>query len=476
MQQSRGGLYRSDDAGESWAVVNAGTDFIAGEAGSVSVAVDGTNADVVYVTGAAVRKSTDGGKTFAMWRTALDGAGYQRVWLSNTNGAFAALAGGRGAIVTVNGGATWSSADNQPTGQFARAVTDTAFPYRVCAAERNSAPRCFASRGDDGSITSADWRAGGIAAGAFVAPDPTDPDVLYSGAIDRFDRRTMQAQDIRPPYAPGDRIGRDAPVLFAPNDPRSLYFATSRLWKTTTGGQIWSAVSPDLSRAADETSAGSSAAPAGRVAHQGAIAVVAPSPLDTRIIWAGTDDGLVHVTRDAGVTWRNVTPPGLVAGSAVSAAEASHFDVNTAYVAVNRTRLNDPAPHLWRTRDGGATWIEIVATLPPDGAVNAVVEDGFRRGLLFAAAGQSVYVSFDDGERWRSLRLNLPATSVRGLVIKEADLVAATWGRGLWILDDVSGTAPNHGRCCESEPVPVSSCDGVEAALERTFGKWIGVR
>jgi len=350
------------------------------------------------------------------------------------------LTADQGAIVTLNGGETWSSWYNQPTAQFYHVSTDNAFPYRVCGGQQESGSACVSSRGDHGQITFRDWAPVGVEEYGYVAPDPSDPDVVYGGKISRFDRRTGQRQSIAPPRGPTYRALRTAPVLFSA-DGRTLFFAANTVWKTTTGGQTWTEISPDLSRERWDVpgSVGTyRTAPTAQPTRRGVIYTIAPSSIDGRVIWAGTDDGLIHVTRDGGTTWTNVTPPALVPWAKVSLMEASHFDTNTAYAAVNTLRLDDLRPHIYRTKDGGKTWAEITRGLPDDATINAVREDTQRRGLLFAGSELAVYMSFDDGESWQSLRLNMPATSIRDLVIKDADLVVGTHGRGFWILDDIS--------------------------------------
>ena len=438
-----GGLYRSDDAGESWYLTNddprvtqRGSDF-------AEVKVHPHNPDIVFTGAIVVWKSTDGGSTFEAIRGAPGGDDYQRLWINPNNPDIILIAADQGAIITVNGGETWSSWYNQPTAQFYHVTTDNAFPYRVCSGQQESGSACVQSRGDHGQITFREWSSVGVTEYGYVAPDPLNPDIVYGGRVTRYDRRTGQVQDVSPrPLRDGDyRIIRTMPILFSPVDPHTLYFASNTLWKTTTGGQSWDQISPDLSRETWEVPANVGkyrGTPASRVTRRGVIYTIAPSHTDIDVIWVGTDDGLIHVTHDGGATWSDVTPSELVPWAKVSLMDASHFDVNTAYAAINTLRLDDLRPHIYRTRDGGATWTHITSGIPDGGPVNVVREDPKRRGLLFAGTERAVYVSFDDGDNWQSLRIDMPATSIRDLVIKDDDLVVGTHGRGFWILDDIT--------------------------------------
>jgi hypothetical protein len=350
----------------------------------------------------------------------------------------------QGAIVSVNGGETWSSWYNQPTAQFYHVSTDNAFPYRVCGGQQESGSACVQSRSDFGQITFREWHPVAVEEYGYVAADPLDPDVVYGGKVSRFDRRTGQVQNVspRPLRGPGYRVVRTQPVVFSPLDPKLLYFASNTLWKTSDGGVHWEAISPDLTRQSWPVPAnvgkyrGTSAA---EPQQRGVIYSVAPSPLDASLLWVGTDDGLIHVTRDGGRSWHDVTPQGLRPWAKVSLVEASRFDRDTAWAAINTFRLDDTRPHVYRTRDGGRSWSHVTAGIPDDeGVINAVREDPKRRNLLYAGSERQVYVSFDGGDRWQSLRVNMPATSIRDLVVKDDDLVAGTHGRGFWILDNVT--------------------------------------
>lgn len=436
-----GGIFRSDDGGETWRRTNADSRVVARPADAADIRVHPTDPDTVYVPTIVAWKSTDGGATFTAWRGAPGGDDYQRMWIHPTQPDIILMTADQGAIVTLNGGRTWSSWYNQPTAQFYHVSTDNAFPYRVCGGQQESGSACVQSRGDEGQITFREWSPVGVEEYGYVAPDPLDPDVVYGGKVTRYDRRTRQTQNVSPPRDPGYRTVRTQPILFSPLDPRTLYFASNTLWKTTTGGRQWTQISPDLTRRTWEVPASVGvyrSRPTAQPTQRGVIYTIGPSYVDRDTIWVGTDDGLVHITRNGGTTWTDVTPPDLQPWQKISLVEASHFDPNAAYIAVNTLRLNDLRPHIYRTRDGGKSWRRIVSGLPDGATINAVREDPIRRGLLFAASELNVSVSFDDGDQWQSLRLNMPATSIRDLVIKDADLVVGTHGRGFWILDDIS--------------------------------------
>jgi photosystem II stability/assembly factor-like uncharacterized protein len=441
--RQNGGLYRSDDAGESWYLTNDDSRVTQRGSDFAEVKVHPHNPDIVFTGSIVVWKSTDGGHTFTTIRGAPGGDDYHRIWINPDNPDIMLIAADQGAIITVNGGETWSSWYNQSTAQFYHVTTDNAFPYRVCSGQQESGSACVQSRGDHGQITFREWSPVGVTEYGYVAPDPLDPDIVYGGRVTRFDRRTGQVQDVspRPLRDGGYRIIRTMPILFSPVDPHTLYFSSNVLWKTTNGGQSWDQISPDLSRETWEVPEnvgkyrGTAAA---RVFRRGVIYTIAPSYVDIDVIWVGTDDGLIHVTRDGGATWTDVTPPELGPWAKVSLMDASHTDVNTAYAAINTLRLDDLRPHIYRTRDGGATWTHITNGIPDGGNVNVVREDPERPGLLFAGTEQTVYVSFDDGDKWQSLRIDLPATSIRDLVIKDDDVVLGTHGRGFYILDDIT--------------------------------------
>jgi photosystem II stability/assembly factor-like uncharacterized protein len=437
-----GGIYRSDDAGESWYVVTKDNRYWGRASDFAELKVHPGNPDIVFTANIAAWKSEDGGKTWKDFRGAPGGDDYHRIWINPLNPDIMLFATDQGAIITVNGGETFSSWYNQPTAQFYHVSTDNAFPYNVYGGQQESGSVGISSRGNDGQISYREWHPVGVEEYGYVAADPLDNNIIYGGKITKFDKRTGQVQNIAPePVRSGKyRFLRTAPVLFSPIDPKTLYFAGNVLFKTRDGGNNWEVVSPDLSRESwdiPESVGVYSGEELKKMPRRGVIYTVAPSFKDINTIWVGTDDGLMHITRDGGKKWTNITPSSIGAWSKISLMEASHFDNNTAYAAVNRIRCSDMRPHIYKTTDGGKTWKEIVNGLPNE-PINAVREDPKRKGLLYAGSERAVYVSFDDGENWQSLRLNMPATSIRDLVIKDDDIVVGTHGRSFWILDDIT--------------------------------------
>jgi len=438
-------LYRSDDAGESWRDITQDRRPSSGIGGGdlPVVRFNPKNSDIVYSASVVCWLSADGGTTWDGWRGAPGGDDYQNIWINPENPNIVLLGSDQGAIITVNGGRSWSSWYNQPTAQLYHVSADNAFPYRLYSGQQESGSVAIASRGNDGAITFRDWHPVAAEEYGYVVADPLDPDIVYGGKLTRYDRRTGQGQSILPLALRSSafRMIRTQPIVFSPIDPHLLFFSGNTLWQTRDRGNTWKQISPDLTRKSYElpASIGKYKDDAAREATQrGVIYAVAPSPRDVNRIWCGTDDGLIHLTTDGGKNWKDVTPKAITPWQKISIIDASHFDANTAYAAVNTLRLDDVTPHIYRTKDAGKTWTEIVKGIPAGQTVNVVREDAQRKGLLFAGTERAVYVSFDDGNNWESLRLNMPATSIRDLIIKDDDIAVATHGRGFWILDNVT--------------------------------------
>ena len=442
------GIYRSDDSGENWHI--ATTDKRpAGRIGGGDLPVlrvNPKNADVLYSTSIVTWRSMDGGKTWAAVKGAPGGDDYQNIWINPDNPDILLLVGDQGAVVSVNAGRTWSSWYNQPTAQLYHAIATNTFPYRVCGGQQESGSVCISSRGNDGAITFREWHPAGVIEYGYVAPDPLDPDIVYGagrGQVSKYHWSTGQVEMVTPsPLRETKyRADRTQPILFSNLDPHVLYYAANVVFRTTDGAHSWQAISPDLTRPQPglPASLGSMAAKDPNAGKQrGVVYALAPSFKNIDTIWAGTDEGLLWVTRDGGKKWKDVTPPDLAPWSKVTQLEASHFDDESAYASVSRFRVDDLHPFIYRTHDGGKSWRRITAGLPDDAPIDTIREDPVRKGLLFAGSETSVWVSFDDGDHWQSVQLNLPHTSMRDLWIHGSDLIVATHGRSFWILDDIT--------------------------------------
>ncbi|MFI5252802.1 MAG: WD40/YVTN/BNR-like repeat-containing protein [Bacteroidota bacterium] len=438
-----GGVYKSDDGGASWVQTNA-EDRIYGRGDDFAeVKVHPKNKDIIYVANTTTYRSMDGGSTFTAIKGAPGGDDYHTIWINPTHPEIILLASDQGATISVNEGRTWSSWYNQPTAQLYHVSADNQFPYNLYSGQQESGSVGIASRGNDGEITFREWRPVAADEYAYVAPDPLHPNLVFGGKCSKYDKQTGQAQSVAPEAIRSGkyRYIRTSPLMFSPVDQHDLYLASNVLFKTSTGGDQWEVISPDLSRESPEVpnNIGIYRTPdLTKQARRGVIYALGLSPLDENVIWAGTDDGLIHVTWDGGKKWNNVTPSSITSWSKVAGIDAGHFDSKTAYAAVNRIRLDDMRPHIYRTHDGGVSWKEIVSGLPTNGPVNAVREDPVRKGLLFAGTERAVYVSFDDGDNWLSLRVNMPATSIRDLIVHNTDIAVATHGRSFWILDNIT--------------------------------------
>jgi photosystem II stability/assembly factor-like uncharacterized protein len=445
-----GGLYRSDDAGATWQRPTT-DERIVGYWYMSEIFVDPKNGDVVYVPSQSLYRSTDGGRTFTAIKGAPGGDDYHTMWIDPTGSQRIMLGVDQGATISLDGGKSWSPWYNQPTGEFYRVATDHRFPYWVYGPQQDSGTAGIASRGNNGQITEREWYPVGPGESGYTIPDPVDPDVVYNagpgGSVVRLSKSTGQVRDISPAavsFGAKYHFNWTIPMVFSPQDPHALYLGTQFLMKTTNYGTNWQAISPDLTRVpADEGNPKQAA---------GTILTIAPSQVQEGLLWVGTDDGNIQVTRNGGESWQNVTPPAVSAWSTISMLEASHFDAGTAYAAVNRNALDDLRPHIFRTHDFGQTWQEAVGGIRDIDFVHVVREDPARKGLLYAGTEGSVYVSFDNGEHWESLRLNMPVVAIHDLAIEQGDLIAATYGRSFWILDDLAPLRQLDARLSSAGP------------------------
>jgi len=446
----QGGVFRSDDSGETWRRVNADQALWGRGWYFEKIAVDPRDPDIVYVPNVAVNRSRDGGATWDVIRGSPGGDDYHQVWIAPDNPDILIVASDQGTIITRNArtadprAMTWSSWLNQPTAQIYHASVDYRFPYWVVGAQQDSGAVAVRSRGKFAQISQRDWEPIGAAGeSGYAAGDPLHPGVIYGGEGSRWDLETNLSvpNTAAPKGSETDRGDWTQPLVLSPADPHALYYASQFLFKTSDGAHTWKQISRDLTRPDPGVPPNldqAAAAATDRNGKRGVIYAVSPSPLRAPMIWIGTDDGLIQVTTDDGASWHDVTPSALTAWSRVTGIEASHFDADTAYASVDRHQLQDFAPYIYRTRDQGRSWQPITAGLPEGVYVHVVKEDPLRRGLLFAGTERGAFVSFDDGDHWQPLQRNLPVTSVRDFVVYGNDLIVATHGRGFWVMDDIS--------------------------------------
>ena len=455
-------LYKSSDGGEHWALAASTADprplARIGGGDLPTITVDPKNEKVVYSCSTVFWRTEDGGATWSAVRGAPGGDDYQKAWINPDNPNILLVVSDQGGVISANRGVSWSNWYNQPTAAMYHVTADNAFPYRLCGGQQDSGSACVDSRSMDGEITFHDWHPVGIEEYGMAAPDPKNPDLVFGGKVTVYNRVTAQKANITPgggrggvgrgaaPSAePPARTVRTQPIIWSPKDPNILFFATAGVWKTTNGGHSWTPISGDLTRQTWDIPANAGKYASGVTPSAlGTVTALAPSPLDVNVLWAGTGDGLIQLTLDGGAKWTDVTPPAIKPWTRIFNMDAGHFDTKTAYAAANTLRLDDVNPHFWRTHDGGKTWTEIDNGIAGGAVANSIREDPRKKGLLYAATDTQVWVSFDDGDHWSDLRLDMPAISVRDIEVKDdascmcSDLVAGTHGRGFWILDNLT--------------------------------------
>ncbi|HXT86832.1 MAG TPA: hypothetical protein VN745_07405 [Verrucomicrobiae bacterium] len=440
----QGGLYRSDDAGQSWHLADNESRIWGRGWYFGGVTVDPKNADVVYVMNTSTYRSIDGGTSFTAIKGAPGGDDYHTLWIEPDDSARMILGSDQGVIISVDYAKTWSSWYNEPIGQFYHVETDNRFPYWVYGAQQDSGAAGTTSRSRHREITARDWLPISVGGeNGYIAADPLHEGILFGGTVTRYNIFTGADQQVTPSLAhPGDyRHTWTQPLVFSPADPHALYFGTQFLFKTTDGGQTWQIISPDLTRENPGTPTNLDPTTANDVdgnGRHGLIYTISPSPMNKDLIWCGTDDGNIQVTSDGGKNWQNLTPSALTPWSKVTQLEASHFDANEAFAAIDRHRLDDLNPYIYVTKDSGKSWEPITTGIPEGSYVNVIREDPERRGLLYAGTETGVYISFDNGAHWQPLQLNMPTVPIRDIKVHGDDLVIATHGRAFWILDDVT--------------------------------------
>lgn len=452
IEAKAGGLYRSDDAGESWTLVNEDGRFRQRAWYFTHVFADPKAPDTLYILNTGLYRSTDAGRTFTL--LPAPHGDHHGLWIDPENPERLINGNDGGATISTDGGKTWTSQLNQPTAQFYHVVTDNNFPYYIYGAQQDNSTVGIASYDDEGVITMRDWYAVGGGESGYIAPDPRDHNIVYAGSdsatITRYDHRTEQQKDVSvwPEDTSGEgakdlkyRFQWTAPVMLSPNDPDVMYTSAQYVFESDDHGQSWKTISPDLTRndkTRQQPSGGELTKDITSVEYYDTVFALAESPKKRGLLWTGSDDGLVQLTRDDGAHWTNVTPKGLPEWSMISIIEASPFDEETAYVAVDDHKLDDFKPYIYKTADYGKSWTQIANGIPEGAYVHSVREDPKRKGLLFAGTETGVYVSFNDGQNWQPLQLNLPTTPIHDLTIKNDDLVVATHGRSFWVLDDIT--------------------------------------
>lgn len=453
-----GGVYLSDDAGATWRLANDenrlwGRGWYFG-----GVAVDPTNPDRAYIMNTATYMTTDGGKSFVPVKGAPGGDDYHQLWINPKDGNRMVLSSDQGTVISVDGAKTWSTWYNQPTAQIYRVAADNRFPFWLYGAQQDSGGVGVSTWSRQGVLTLRNWEPTCLAGESnTVVPDPKDGNILYGGGsrCDQALNATTQGTGQLPRSDPDNpnRKTWTLPTVFSPAD-EALYFSSQFVLRSRDRGRTWEKISPDLSRTKPPVPSTLDPITARDIDQPmtdrfGVVYTISPSPIAGNTVWVGTDDGLVHVTRDDGKTWNDVTPKELTAWSKISQIEAGHFDLETAYASADRHRIADDKPYIYRTHDGGKSWQNAAAGIPEGAYVNSVKEDPRIKGLLYAATELRVYVSFDDGDHWQPLQNNMPVTSIRDIVVHGDDLAIATHGRGFWVMDQIAALRQIAGRSSE---------------------------
>jgi photosystem II stability/assembly factor-like uncharacterized protein len=450
--KEKGGVYRSDDAGETWNLINDDRSLRQRAWYYTRIYADSEDEDKVYVLNVNYHTSTDGGKTYSS-ANAPHGD-HHDLWIAPDDSQRMIMGDDGGAQITYDGGETWSTYHNQPTSQFYRVTTDNSFPYRIYAAQQDNSTVRIRHRTEGGSIGEGDWESTAGGESAHIAVDPENPEIVYGGSYDGFLTRynhetgTVRSISVWPDNPMGHgaenlkyRFQWNFPIFFSPHDPDKLYTASNHLHMTTNEGESWKEISPDLTRN-DKSKQKSSGGPITQdntsVEYYSTIFAAAESPLKEGLLWTGSDDGLVHVSRDGGKNWENVTPKGMPEWMMINSIEPSVFDESTAYIAGTRYKLGDFAPYLYKTTNFGKSWKKITSGISSEHFTRVVREDPEKQGLLYAGTETGMYISFDDGANWKTFQLNLPIVPITDLAIKENNLIVATQGRSLWIIDDLS--------------------------------------
>jgi photosystem II stability/assembly factor-like uncharacterized protein len=451
IEAKKGGLYRSDDGGEHWALINADHRFRQRAWYFTHVWADPKNVETVYIANTGLYRSSDGGKNFQ--RLQAPHGDHHALWIDPNNPSRMINGNDGGATVSVDGGKNWTTQNNQPTAQFYHVAADNDFLYRVYGSQQDNSSVSVATRTDHGYIGAGDFMPVGGGESGYVVPDPRNSNIVYADDegpfFTRFDRTTGQAQSIQ--EWPEDISGHSAgvqkyrytwtmPIVISSHNPDVIYHASQFVFRSNDGGNTWTEISPDLTRndkAKQQDSGGPITKDQYSVEYYDVVFALAESPKQENVLWAGTDDGLLQLTRDGGKNWSNVTPKEVPQWSAISLIDASPFDPAIAYVAVDAHKLDDFRPYIFKTSDFGKTWSKIIGGLPDNSYVHAVREDPTRKGLLYAGTETGVWVSFNDGANWQPLQLNLPTTPIHDLIIHNDDLIVATHGRSFWVLDDI---------------------------------------